>query len=137
MTDALTRAAASLCRLASDGELADVGVAIVDMGGHTVALWRSPDIGFFYVDLASKAWSAAALRRDPGPTGARLIENPAVAAFLSGVSKGRLAPLAGGALLYSHGGPVGAIGAGGPGGAAADEAAIARIAGLADLTMNG
>lgn len=134
MTNGLTHVGQALAALIARGALPAAAVALLDTGGREVLLWRSPEIGFFYAELASaKAWTAAALGRTPTETGQRLDATPATAAYLAAIGGGRFAPLEGGGLYRSAGAAPCALGVASPQGRQNDIALVTLIAEAAGL----
>lgn len=87
-----------------------MSIAVVDSGGHLVALERMDGAGFATPEIAwGKAWTAAAFREPSGATAERLGGATAFTAAVSVATHGRFTPRQG-ALPLSDGGAVGASG---------------------------
>jgi|SRR5687768_14725973 len=126
---ALKAAEAALARCDKEGYTA--AVAVVDRGGHTLALLRNGLAGAHTVRTATdKAWTALSFRTDTtelardtqsGRTASGIRELPNVVA------------IGGGMMIRAKGALVGAIGvSGAPGGDADDVCAKAGIAAISD-----
>lgn len=103
-----------------------ITVAVVDDGGHLVALSRMDGARFITVDVAlGKAFTAAAFQRESAQVG----QNPFLAAGPE-LSGGRIVPLGGGLPVRLGNQVVGGVGASG---ATADQDAECAKAGLAQL----
>lgn len=118
-------------------ELPPVGVAVLDPGGHLIALQREDGLSFLRVRICqAKAWGALALGVDSRQLAERYAQDSLQQGFfhaLNSLAAGGLIPVPGGVLVREAGGQVlGAVGvAGGP--SELDEAcalAAIRAAGL-------
>jgi uncharacterized protein GlcG (DUF336 family) len=95
--------------------LAPMTVAILDPGGHIVVLKREDGSGIMRAELATaKAWGALGMGFGGRELARRAQKMPGFFASLNAISEGRMAPVAGSALLRNaEGGIVGAIGVSG------------------------
>jgi len=91
---------------------APLTVAIMDAGGHLVVLKRADNSGIMRPQLAmAKAWGVLGMGLGGRELARRAQGAPAFFAALNTISEGRLAPVAGGALLRDAAGHViGSIG---------------------------
>ncbi|MDA1097608.1 MAG: heme-binding protein [Proteobacteria bacterium] len=87
-------------------------VAVLDAGGHLVALKREDGSGILRADIATgKAWGALGMGIPSRTIGERLGQRPAFQGALVGASNGRFVPVPGGVLVLSADGQViGAVG---------------------------
>lgn len=88
-------------------------VAVLDPGGHLVALAREDGSGILRPQIATgKAWGALGMGFGTRELAARAERMPAFVASLSAVSEGRVVPVPGGVLIRDPSGTllVGAIG---------------------------
>ncbi|MDP6706833.1 MAG: heme-binding protein [Alphaproteobacteria bacterium] len=75
-------------------------VAVLDAGGHLVALKREDGSGIMRVEIASgKAWGALGMGVATRHLRDRLADRPAFQAALAAVSGGRFVPVPGGVLI--------------------------------------
>jgi uncharacterized protein GlcG (DUF336 family) len=101
-------------------ELPPMSVAVLDAGGHLIALQREDGQAFLRVRICqAKAWGALALHTPSHKLAERVERGGRDAAFieaLNDMSGGQLIPLPGGLLIHNHDGAIiGAVGvAGGP-----------------------
>ena len=110
-------------------ELKPLTVAVLDTGGHLVALQREDGSGILRVEIASaKAYGALGLGISSRAIGERNAERLAFLAALGTASDGRLVPVAGGVLIRNGDGAV--IGAVGVSGDTSDEDEICALAGI-------
>jgi uncharacterized protein GlcG (DUF336 family) len=126
---ALQAAQAALARCDKDGMTATV--AVVDRGGHTLALLRNPLAGPHTVNTAiGKAWTALSFRTDT--TEFATMTQPGAAS--SGVRHlPNVIAVGGGMMIRAKGALVGAIAvSGAPTGAADDACAKAGVAAISD-----
>ena len=87
-----------------------MSIAVVDAGGHLVALERMDGAGFATPEVAwGKAWTAAAYAAPTATPEDRFGAAPAFSAAVSVATHGRFTPRQG-ALPLEHGGAVGASG---------------------------
>jgi uncharacterized protein GlcG (DUF336 family) len=91
---------------------APLTVAILDAGGHLVVLKRADNSGIMRPELAmAKAWGVLGMGLGGRELARRSLKQPAFFAALNSISDGRMAPVAGGALIRDDAGHViGAIG---------------------------
>ena len=87
-------------------------VAVLDVGGHPIALKRQDGSGILRVDIATgKAWGALGMGIPSRTINERLGQRPAFQGALVGASHGRFVPVPGGVLvLASDGQVIGAVG---------------------------
>jgi glc operon protein GlcG len=87
-----------------------MSIAVVDAGGHVVALERMDGAGYATPDIAiGKAWTAAAWRAPSSLLAERIGTDPGFAAAVTAATHGRFTPRQG-ALPLEGGGAVGASG---------------------------
>ncbi len=105
-------------------------VVVLDAGGHEVAVQRQDRSGILRVDIArAKAWGALGMGYSSREVGERAQKAPGFFAALASVARGRMAPAAGGVLLYDGDGNVlGAVGISGDTSDRDEECALAGIA---------
>ena len=105
--------------------------AVVDAGGHIVAIGRMDDADWITPEVAlGKAWTAAAFRAPSDEQGKKAKDLVAFAGSISAATRGRYTPQIGGLPLVVDGSPAGGMGASGATGAEDEEvvrAAIARV----------
>jgi uncharacterized protein GlcG (DUF336 family) len=87
-------------------------VAVLDPGGHLVALSREDDSGILRPQIAiGKAWGALGMRRGTRELAARALAHPGFYTALAALSEGRMVPVPGGVLIQdSDGHLVGSVG---------------------------
>jgi uncharacterized protein GlcG (DUF336 family) len=86
-------------------------VAVLDAGGHLVALKREDGSSLLRPQIAQgKAWGALALGFGGRELARRAAAAPAFIAALSDVSGGRIVPVPGGVLIRAEGELIGAVG---------------------------
>jgi glc operon protein GlcG len=101
--------------------------AVVDAGGHLVALHRMDGADWITPDVAhGKAWTAAAFRSPSAAQGAKAKDLVAFAGAISAATAGRYTPQIGGLPIVLDGQPAGAMGASGASGA--EDEAVVRAA---------
>ncbi|WP_127356774.1 GlcG/HbpS family heme-binding protein [Actinacidiphila soli] len=90
-------------------------VAVLDPGGHLLALKREDDSGILRPDIAqAKAWGALGMGAGGRNLARRAATAPAFFEALSAISGGRIAPVPGGVLVRdSEGRVIGAVGVSG------------------------
>lgn len=107
--------------------------AVVDAGGHIVAIGRMDDADWITPDVAlGKAWTAAAFRAPSDAQGQKAKDLVAFAGSISAATRGRYTPQIGGLPIEMEGRPAGAIGASGATGQEDEDvcrAAIGRVRG--------
>jgi glc operon protein GlcG len=107
--------------------------AVVDAGGHTIAIARMDDADWITPEIAlGKAWTAAAFRAPSAAQGAKVKELVAFAGSISAATRGRYTPQIGGLPIELEGRPAGAMGASGATGQEDEDvvrAAIERVRG--------
>ena len=80
--------------------LAPIGVAVLDAGGHLVAFRREDGAGFARFDIAfGKAWGALGMGFGTRELAERATKFPTFVAALSAVSHGRMVPSPGGVQI--------------------------------------
>lgn len=99
-------------------ELPPIGVAVVDFGGHLVALQREDGQAFLRVQICqAKAWAAMAMHSHTRDIATRYEKGGRDTGFidqLNDLSGGRMVPLPGGVLIHDANGEiVGAVGVAG------------------------
>jgi uncharacterized protein GlcG (DUF336 family) len=96
-------------------DAAPLTVAVLDPGGHPVALAREDGSGILRPQIASaKAWGALGMGFSSRELGVRAERQPDFFSALAAVADGRLAPAAGGILLRAADGTLaGAVGVSG------------------------
>lgn len=104
-------------------------VAVLDAGGHLVALEREDGSGILRPQIAiGKAWAALGMGASSRATGARLAERPVFLGALAAASEGRFIPVPGGVLVRDgEGHAIGAVGISGDASAQDEFCAIAGI----------
>ena len=107
--------------------------AVVDAGGHVVAVARMDDADWITPEVAlGKAWTAAAFRSPSDAQGKKAKELVAFAGSISAATHGLYTPQIGGLPIEVGGEPAGAIGASGATGQEDEDvcrAAIDRVLG--------
>jgi uncharacterized protein GlcG (DUF336 family) len=87
-------------------------VAVLDPGGHLVALKREDGSGILRVEIATgKAWGALGMGINSRTIRDRLVDRPHFIAALTDAAKGRFIPVPGGVLIRDADGRIaGAVG---------------------------
>ena len=115
--------------------LSPLTVAVLDSGGHLVALKREDHSAIMRPEVAmGKAWGALAMGESTRSLGEKVVERPHFGAAISVVSQGRLVPVPGGVLIRDANGHVmGSVGISGDVSDADERCAIVGVksAGLA------
>jgi uncharacterized protein GlcG (DUF336 family) len=90
-------------------------VAVLDAGGHLLALKREDGSGILRPQIAqAKAWGALGMGLGGRSLAKRAVEAPAFFGALTDISGGRIAPVAGGVLVRDgEGHVIGAVGTSG------------------------
>jgi uncharacterized protein GlcG (DUF336 family) len=110
-------------------DLEPLTVAVLDAGGHLLALKREDGSGILRPQIAiGKAWGALGMGVSSRTLSRRLAERGAFQGALAGASEGRFVAVPGGVLVRDAGGEV--IGAVGISGDASDKDEYAAIAGV-------
>lgn len=110
-----------------DADAPSLACAVVDRGGHLLALERTATTPFLTARIAeSKARASALLGRPTSETAARAVEVPHLYGTLAALSDGPMLHVAGGVPIRVRGVIVGAIGV--SGGVPDDDEAMARAA---------
>lgn len=111
----------------------DLSFAVVDAGGHVVAVARMDGADWITPEVAlGKAWTAAAFRSPSAAQGDKAKDLVAFAGAISSATHGRYTPQIGGLPVAIDGAAAGAMGASGATGAedeAVVRAAIERVLG--------
>jgi glc operon protein GlcG len=101
--------------------------AIVDFGGHVVAVARMDDADWITPEVAlGKAWTAAAYRSPSDVQGRKAKDLVAFAGAISTATHGRYTPQIGGLPIVVDGAPAGGMGA--SGGTGQEDEAVVRAA---------
>lgn len=116
-------------RKGRDLGLAPLTVAVLDPGGHLVALKREDRSGILRVEIATgKAWGALGMGLGSRDLAARAAKTPAFFAALAAASQGRMIPVPGGVLVRgADGGITGAVGISGD---ISDKDEVCAVAGI-------
>jgi len=122
--------ATTLCALAQDAA-ADIGVpmsfAVMDTGGHLVALIRMDGAPWISADVAQgKAWTAAAYGHPSDAQRQKMEALPNFSTALVAMTHGRYTPQTGAVPIFRDGELLGALG--GSGGTGAQDEAACRAA---------
>jgi uncharacterized protein GlcG (DUF336 family) len=108
---------------------APLTVAVLDAGGHLVALKREDKSGILRFDIAfGKAWGALGMGFGSRELADRSAKNPLFFGVLATVSQGRLVPVPGGVLIKDASGSV--LGAVGISGDTSDKDEVCAVAGI-------
>ncbi|MDA8050851.1 MAG: heme-binding protein [Rhodospirillales bacterium] len=109
--------------------LAPLTVAVLDAGGHLVALEREDRSGILRAEIAfGKAWGALGMGFGSRELWARSEKTPAFIAAIGMASGGRVVPAPGGVLIENEAGEVlGAVGISGDVSAKDESCAVAGI----------
>ena len=140
MTELTLAEADAIAQGAIDGaihrNLNPIAVCVLDRGGHPLVVKRQESATFLRVEIATaKAWTAVSLAA-PSRNFATMAETrPQFATSLVAISKGRMAPAAGGVLVLREDEIIGSVGVSGdtPDN---DEAAAIDGVGAAGLTSS-
>ena len=112
-----------------DTNCAPLTVAVLDAGGHLIALKREDKSGILRYDIANgKAWGALGMGFGSRELADRAGKNPLFFGVLATVSQGRLIPVPGGVLIKDADGAV--LGAVGISGDTSDKDETCAIAGI-------
>ncbi|SET75091.1 Uncharacterized conserved protein GlcG, DUF336 family [Salinibacillus kushneri] len=96
--------------IANESQL-NMTFAIVDLGGHLIALHRMDDVEFISIDVAiGKAYTSAAFRTTSAEVAKRGEKLPLFVNAITTVTQGRYIPQKGGLPIKINGKVVGAIG---------------------------
>jgi uncharacterized protein GlcG (DUF336 family) len=91
-----------------------MAVAVMDPGGHLLALARMDGAPWIATDIAQgKAWTAAAYGAPSAAQKEKMTPMPAFSAAITTVTSGRFTPQTGAVPVYRDGVLVGAVGASG------------------------
>ena len=104
-------------------------VVVLDAGGHEVAVQRQDRSGILRVAIAkAKAWGALGMGYASREIGERAQKAPAFFGALAAAAEGKLAPAAGGVLLYDEErNVIGAVGISGDTSDRDEECALAGV----------
>lgn len=109
--------------------LKPLGVVVLDAGGHPVALVRQDGSSMLRTEVASgKAYGALAMGRGSRFLNDAALERPHFIQALSGITGGKMVPVAGGVLIKDQAGRT--IGAVGISGDTSDNDEICAVAGI-------
>jgi uncharacterized protein GlcG (DUF336 family) len=114
----------------------NLGVVVLDGGGHVVAFKREDGASFLRFELGyGKAWGALAMGFGTRELAERSQKQPAFINALAAVTQGRMVPSPGGVLIAAGGEVIGAVGISGDTGDNDEVCALAGIqaAGLAGI----
>ncbi|MDQ2704742.1 MAG: heme-binding protein [Pseudomonadota bacterium] len=123
---------------AGELELKPLGIAVLDAGGHPIALQRQDGASFLRPEMASgKAYGALAIGMGSRRLDAFARERPHLMAGVCDVSGGRIVPVPGGVLIRGAANEI--LGAVGVSGDTSDNDELAAIAGIqaAGFTAEG
>lgn len=113
----------------------NLGVVVLDAGGHIVAFKREDSASFLRFELAyGKAWGALAMGFGTRELAERSAKQPAFINALAAVTQGRMVPSPGGVLIAASGGEV--IGAVGISGDTGDNDEVCALAGIQAAGLN-
>src|SRR5436305_14475279 len=105
----------------------DLAFAVVDAGGHVVAIARMDGADWITPEVAlGKSWTAAAFRAPSDAQGQKAKDLVAFAGSISAATHGRYTPQIGGLPLELEGAVAGAMGASGATGQ--EDEAVVRVA---------
>jgi uncharacterized protein GlcG (DUF336 family) len=112
-----------------DTDCAPLTVAVLDAGGHLVALKREDRSGILRFDIAfGKAWGALGMGFGTRELSERAAKVPTFFTALAAVSQGRMVPVPGGVLIKNAAGDV--LGAVGISGDTSDRDEACAVAGI-------
>lgn len=112
-----------------DAGLAPLTVAVLDAGGHLVALQREDGSGIVRPEIAiGKAWGALGMGTSSRTLRDRMADRHNFVSAVSAASNGRFVPVPGGVLIRDSGGEI--IGAVGISGDASDKDEYCAIEGV-------
>lgn len=116
--------------------LKPLAVAVLDAGGHLIALKREDGASFFRPEIAiGKAWGAIAMGHSGRELNERAKANPSFLQALAVASGGKLLPQTGGVLIFGEDGErLGAVGISGDSGDNDEACAIAGVNAAGFLT---
>lgn len=113
-----------------------LAVAVLDAGGHVIAVKREDGASFLRVELAySKAWGALGMGFGTRELAERAAKHPSFVAALSAVSQGRMVPSPGGVLIAGADAEI--LGAVGISGDTGDNDEVCAIAGIKAAGLSG
>ena len=111
-------------------ELAPLGIAVLDAGGHLIVFKREDGATFLRFDIAfGKAWGSLGMGFGTAELADRAERHPSFVGALTAASGGRIVPSPGGVLIADDSGHViGAVGISGDAGPLDEACALAGIA---------
>lgn len=113
-----------------------LAVAVLDAGGHIIAVKREDGASFLRVELAyAKAWGALGMGFGSRELAERAAKTPSFIAALSGVSQGRMVPSPGGVLILGTDAEV--LGVVGISGDTGDNDEVCALAGIKAVGLSG
>jgi uncharacterized protein GlcG (DUF336 family) len=123
---------------AREMNLPPLGVAVMDAGGHLIALQRQDGLSFLRVRVCqAKAWGALAMGTHTRNLAERLRQGPNQEGFmvaLNALSGGNVVPVPGGVLIRGKDGAL--LGAVGVSGAASEQDEACAVAGIEALGLS-
>jgi uncharacterized protein GlcG (DUF336 family) len=119
--------------------LAPLAVAVLDAGGHLIALQREDKAGFFRNDIAfGKAWGALGMGFGTRELAERATKFPTFITMLATASGGRMIPSPGGVLITNaEQDLLGAVGISGDSGDNDERCAVASIEAIGLIAVTG
>lgn len=133
LASANTIVAAALRHAESKG-MRPMTVAVLDAGGHLVAIQRQDGSGILRPQIAvGKAWGTLGMGVGSRELAKRAASHPAFFGALSEAAEGRIFPVAGGVLVRDGGGEV--IGAVGVSGDMPDQDEACALAGISEAGL--
>lgn len=119
--------------------LAPLAVAVLDAGGHLIALQREDKAGFFRNDIAfGKAWGALGMGFGTRELAERAAKSPTFITMLATASQGRIIPSPGGVLIANAEQDIlGAVGISGDSGDNDELCALAGIEVIGLIAITG
>lgn len=113
-----------------------LAVAVLDAGGHIIAVKREDGASFLRVELAyAKAWGALGMGFGSRELAERAAKTPSFIAALSAVSQGRMVPSPGGVLILGADAEV--LGVVGISGDTGDNDEVCALAGIKAVGLSG
>jgi glc operon protein GlcG len=123
----LARSIVAAARAEAENRRLRLAIAVVDAGGHLVALERMDGVEWIAADVAlGKAYTAAAFQRPSSDLAERSTAVPLLAQSMTAMTDGRFVPQKGGLPVVVGGVFVGAAGASGASGD--DDVAVLEVA---------
>lgn len=113
-----------------------LAVAVLDAGGHIIAVKREDGASFLRVELAyAKAWGALGMGFGSRELAERAAKAPSFIAALSAVSQGRMVPSPGGVLILGTDAEI--LGVVGISGDTGDNDEVCALAGIKAVGLSG